>query len=91
MNHSTEMPSGPVDEDLAATLVETPRSDNYPHTEQPPATGAPATPPIPPQKPYGAPKPGPGEDFQPVAPDPANGEDDISEQTIIIRSDVKKE
>ena len=80
-----------MDEDLAATLVETPRSDNYPHTEQPLATGAPATPPIPPQKPYGAPKPGPGEDFQPVAPDPANGEDDISEQTIIIRSDVKKE
>ncbi len=65
MNHSTEMPSGPVDDDLAATLVETPRSDNYPRTEQPPAKGAPPTPPIPPQKPYGAPKSGPGDDFQP--------------------------
>ena len=43
-----------------------------------------STPPIPP------PKPGPGDDSQPVAPDPANGDDDISEQTIIIRSDVKK-
>ena len=91
MNHSTEMPSGPVDEDLAATLVETPRSDKYPHTEPPLAKGAPSTPPIPPQKPYGALKPGPGDDSQPVAPDPENGEDDISEQTIIIRSDVKKE
>ena len=50
-----------------------------------------STPPIPPQKPYGAPKPEPVDDSRPVAPDPANGEDDISEQTIIIRSDVKKE
>ena len=49
-----------------------------------------STPPIPPQAPHGAPKPGPGDDSQPVAPDPANGDDDISEQTIIIRSDVKK-
>jgi len=50
-----------------------------------------STPPIPPQAPHGVPKPGPGDDSQSVAPDMANGEDDISEQTIIIRSDVKKE
>ena len=91
VNHSAVTPSGPADDELAATLVETPRSANHSRSERPLTTVAPPSPPAPPQPPHAAKESGPKADSPRVAPDQANDNDDIMEQTIIIRSDVKKE
>ncbi|MBC2713134.1 MAG: hypothetical protein HGJ94_19725 [Desulfosarcina sp.] len=91
LNHSPETSPGPADDDLAATLIETPRSANRPYAERPITGNAPPTPPAPPQPPSGASTPQPRDVPERMAPDPANDDDDIMEQTVIIRSDVKKE
>jgi hypothetical protein len=84
-NQSSGISSGAADDDLAATLVETPRGGTQPGTDKPPR------PPIPPQPPRVDPKSGPRDVSQHVAPTQTNDDDDIMEQTIIIRSDTKKE
>lgn len=80
------IPSSPDDdEDLAATLIETPRRSDQPSGQMPPAQPGP---PPPPQETPGA--------NGPAAPAPKSNnrgadDDDIMEQTIIIRSEMKKE
>ena len=73
------------DEDLEATLIETPRTAGR-RAEQPPPM--PPDPPKPPQE-EGLPKPNPisgqGASDNPIE------DDDIMEETVIIRSDTKKE
>ena len=83
--HSAEISARPADDDLAATRVETPRSGLPPGAERP------MTPPATPQPLPVAPESEPREGSQRVPPVQANDDDDIMEQTIIIRSDVKKE
>ena len=85
LTHSAETPLGGADDESAATRVETSLDGTPPATERPPA------PPNPPQPPHVAPDSGPRDGSQWVTPDQANDDDDIMEQTIIIRSDVKKE
>lgn len=70
-----------ADEDLEATLIETPR----------PADQPPSMPPGPPQPPREAGLPESGPISEPGAPDNPDEDDDIMEQTVIIRSDIKKE
>jgi hypothetical protein len=77
--HAPEGSSVPAEEDLDATLIETPRSAASPGLQSMPVQ--PVTP-TPPQ---------PGDIAAPEAAAPDNEDDDIMEQTIIIRSDVKKE
>jgi hypothetical protein len=69
------------DEDLEATLIETPRP-----ADQPPSMS-----PGPPQPPREAGPPKYGPISEPGAPNNPDEDDDIMEQTIIIRSDTKKE
>jgi len=85
----TTLPPAPSskddDEDLEATLIETPRSSDQRTGQKPPAQPGP---PQPPQQPTASNDPG-----SPAA-DSADGgaeDDDIMEQTVIIRSEVKKE
>jgi hypothetical protein len=75
--HSPERSAVPTEEDLDATLIETPRNAASPGLQS-----IPPTPPAPPQ---------PGDIPASEAAAPDNEDDDIMEQTIIIRSDVKKE
>lgn len=87
-----ERPAVPSDDDLDATLIETPRSTASPGLQRtPPEPVPPMPPPAPPQPPDAAPQPQYMDIPAPEAPDPDNEDDDIMEQTIIIRSDVKKE
>jgi len=72
------------DEDLDATLIETPRSAEHPADWQPPM------PPGPQQPPREAEPPLTGPALEPGAPEDPNEDDDIMEQTVIIRSDIKK-
>ncbi|BBO73283.1 hypothetical protein DSCW_07000 [Desulfosarcina widdelii] len=74
-----------ADEDLEATRIETPRTAGNPAELRPPM------PPDPPQPPRQAEPPpsGPVSDLGPL--DNPNEDDDIMEQTVIIRSDIKKE
>jgi hypothetical protein len=77
---------GADDDDLEATLIETPRGGNTPAAAQ----GPPATP-DPPRQPDGVQSPSRGDIPDPGNADASAEDDDIMEQTIIIRSDVKKE
>jgi hypothetical protein len=76
---------------LDATLIETPRNNASPGLNRTTETPVPHLPPAPPQPPGAIPKPQPQDIPAPVATDPDNEDDDIMEQTIIIRSDMKKE
>jgi hypothetical protein len=91
LNQPPDIPPGQADEEFAATLVQTPRIANRVGSDQPPMKNEPPTPPVPPQPFRGASKSEPRDGSNRAAPDPANDDDDIMEQTIIIRSDVKKE
>ena len=92
LNPSPEIQPGHADDELAATMVETPRRANRDGVEQLKTTITPPPPPISPQPSRGTPQSGPREGSGRVVPGSANDEDDdIMEQTIIIRSDVKKE
>ncbi|MCB2147280.1 MAG: hypothetical protein KQI81_12450 [Deltaproteobacteria bacterium] len=91
LNHLPEIPPGQADDELAATMIETPHSSNRAGAEQLKTTITPPTPPVPPQPSRDTPQSGSQDGSGRVAPVPANDDDDIMEQTIIIRSDVKKE
>jgi hypothetical protein len=82
-----ETSTGPADDDLAATLIETPRRTNPSGNPHPPTEPAPAAPPSPPAMP----EPPPLGAHADAPSDHENDDDEIMEQTIIIRSDVKKE
>ncbi|WP_155315494.1 hypothetical protein [Desulfosarcina alkanivorans] len=88
LNPMEPPPEIPADDDLAATLIETPRPAAPVGNQGPPPEAAP--PGLPPS-PHGVPEsrshevPGGG------SSDRENDDDEIMEQTIIIRSDVKKE
>jgi len=69
------------DEDLEATRIETPRA----------AKPQPPMPPGPQQPPSEAGRPNSGPISEVGTPDNPNEDDDIMEQTVIIRSDIKKE
>ena len=77
-----EHSAGQADNDLAETLIETPRGAGG-------AGGQP--PPMQPKPPVQAVAPQPGSPPEAGTPGPPGDDDDIMEQTIIIRSDVKKE
>lgn len=79
-----QSPAG-ADDELAATLIKTPRGDARS------VKGRSPTPSMPPQPPRAVPKPDPQNASQQVAPEQASDDDDIMEQTIIIQSDLKKE
>jgi hypothetical protein len=85
---SPEGAAAPADDDLDATLIETPRSAVSPGPHPRPVQ---AVPPTPPQPPDAVLPPQPGDIPAAEASTPDNEDDDIMEQTIIIRSDVKKE
>ncbi|MBC2713429.1 MAG: hypothetical protein HGJ94_21245 [Desulfosarcina sp.] len=91
LSHSPEASAGPADDDLAATFIETPRSVNSPGAERPLTENVPPPPPAPLQPPRAALKPPSRDVPESVASDNANDDDDIMEQTVIIRSDVKKD
>jgi hypothetical protein len=74
------------DDDLEATVVHTPRDNNTP-------SGTPPSPamPDPSHRPAGIKPPNGRDESSPVTPVSGGEDEDIMEQTIIIRSDVKKE
>ena len=78
----------PADDDLAATLIETPRSATPPGSQGPPPE---PVPPGLPASPRAVPEPRSHEISAGAGSDRENDDDEIMEQTIIIRSDVKKE
>ncbi len=80
----------PADDDLAATLVETPGRAYRSGAERAPMEHVPPLPPGPPKPPREVPMPQPRDVSGRVASE-GTDDDDIMEQTIIIRSDVKKE
>jgi len=73
------------DEDLEATLIETPNPAGHPADQPPPMPPGPSQPP----EEGGSPKSGSTADTG--EPDNPDKDDDIMEQTVIIRSDIKKE
>jgi hypothetical protein len=88
----------PADDELDATMIETPRSAGSAGLQRTPVQPVPPMPPTPPgpppqppQPPDAVPQPKPRDILSRTAPDYDNEDDDIMEQTIIIRSDVKKE
>ena len=89
--NSPEGSAAPADDDLDATLIETPRSSASPDLRPIPVQPVPSSPPAPPQPPDAVLPPQPRDIPAPEASDPDDEDDDITEQTIIIRSDVKKE
>ena len=91
VNDSPVTSPGPEDDDLAATLIETPRSTGRIGIERPRTENSPPPPPTPPPPPPKTANPPPRDLLENMAVDNANDDDDIMEETIIIRSNVKKE
>jgi hypothetical protein len=91
LNQRPHMPPPSAEDELAATLIETPRNTRPPRTQGPLAKNRPLTPPAPPQPPRIPSAERPREDPGSESSDPESGDDDITEQTIIIRSNVEKE
>ncbi len=91
LNPFQEPSPGTADDDLEATMLETPRGADRFDPKTPVAVNLPPTPPVPPQPPREAPKPPPLEVPDKLALGNANEDDDIMEETIIIRSNVKRE
>jgi hypothetical protein len=79
-------PEKGTDEDLEATLIETPRGTAHPAGQPPPMPPAPPQPPREEGLPESASVPG-----QDASDNLTEDDDDVMEQTVIIRSDIKKE
>ena len=92
VNPNSKTSPGSADDDLAATMIETPRGNTLYGNQTPPTENLPPRPPTPPQPPSRAvTKPQGGDDSMHGSADHESNDDEIMEQTIIIRSDVKKD